>query len=74
MALTLALAAVGRLAADEQPPETGTFSPADSLAKARIGGHTATLLPDGRVLVIGGYDEWGHLAQAEVWEPAMGAP
>ncbi len=34
-------------------PQSGTFSPAGSLAKP-MWGHSATLLPDGRVLVIGG--------------------
>jgi hypothetical protein len=37
------------------------------LAHGRIG-HTATLLPDGRVLVIGGYDE----STAETWDPRTG--
>jgi hypothetical protein len=45
--LTLSLAAGGALAADEQTSQTGTFSPAGSLATAH-GGHTATLMPDGR--------------------------
>ena len=45
----------------------GTFTPAGSLVEARFG-HTATLLPDGRVLVVGGY-AYGALASAEVWDP-----
>lgn len=50
-------------------PSTETFGPAGSLAQARYG-HTATLLPDGRVLVVGGstFDISG-LALAEVWNP-----
>jgi hypothetical protein len=32
-------------------------------------GHTATLLPDGRVLVAGGY----FIASAELWDPEIGA-
>ncbi len=53
-------------------PDTGTFSATGSLAEARIG-HTATLLPDGRVLVIGGGSSSGWLGPAEIWDPATGA-
>ena len=46
-----------------------SFGPAGSLAEARVY-HTATLLPDGRVLVVGGEGvEREVLASAEVWEP-----
>ena len=53
-------------------PRTRSFSPTGSLAQARER-HTATLLADGRVLIVGGYS-WdsatGHtLASAEVWDP-----
>ena len=47
----------------------GAFSPAGSLSEARQY-HTATLLPDGRVFIVGGYDEDDILASAEVWNPA----
>jgi hypothetical protein len=38
------------------------------MAAARVG-HTATVLPDGRVLVVGGAGPEGEAAQAEVWDP-----
>lgn len=54
-------------------PRTGTWAATGSMADARAGG-TATLLPDGRVLVAGG---WGagelfgpKLASAELYDPA----
>ena len=51
-------------------PDTETFDPTGSLAVARRT-HTATALPDGRVLVVGGSEDdlSGLLGSAEVWEP-----
>ena len=49
-------------------PATGTFGPAGSLAGPAIL-HTATPLPDGRVLVIGGWDGDEYLASTEAWSP-----
>jgi hypothetical protein len=53
-------------------PSTGTFARTGSMTKARYE-HTATLLPDGRVLIAGGGDASGHLAlEAELYDPATG--
>jgi len=70
---TIALNAVP---AEVWDPATAAFNSAGPLIKARSG-HTATSLPDGRVLVVGGYayDEcdgycFHYIADAEVWDPA----
>ena len=49
-------------------PETAAFIETRSMAAARVG-HTATVLPDGRVLVVGGTGPDGDAAQAELWDP-----
>jgi hypothetical protein len=48
-------------------PQTGAFSSTGSMRTAREG-QTATLLPDGRVLIAGGSD----LASAELYDPRTG--
>ncbi|MBP1705894.1 MAG: Branched-chain amino acid transporter, amino acid-binding protein, partial [Chloroflexi bacterium] len=59
-------------AAEIYDPASGTFGPTGSLVTARYL-HTATLLPDGRVLITGGFDpEAGYLASAEIYDPANG--
>jgi hypothetical protein len=69
-ALRLALAGAVNLARDVMGAAAGTFTPTGSLAEGRCM-HTATLLPDGRVLVIGGMDaDIEFTATAEVWTPA----
>ena len=49
-------------------PATNVWTPAAPLTTARIG-HTATLLPDGRVLVTGG-DRLSGKATTELYDPA----
>jgi N-acetylneuraminic acid mutarotase len=51
-------------------PVTGIWTATGEMTHARTG-HTATLLPDGRVLVAGGYAP-GRLASAELYDPATG--
>jgi N-acetylneuraminic acid mutarotase len=53
-------------------PNTGTWSLTGSLNRATVF-HTATLLPDGKVLVIGGY-QWPptSLRSAELYDPSTG--
>ncbi len=56
-------------------PATGAFSPTGSMTEPRYGA-TATLLPDGRVLVVAGYKVEGEtleaLATAELFDPETG--
>jgi N-acetylneuraminic acid mutarotase len=53
-------------------PTVGYWVPAGNLITARYG-HTATLLPNGKVLVAGGNDTSGvALSSAELYDPATG--
>ncbi|HEX8698327.1 MAG TPA: kelch repeat-containing protein [Myxococcaceae bacterium] len=52
-------------------PASGTWSATAPMATAR-GGHTATLLSNGKVLVTGGYRGGTHFASAEMYDPASG--
>lgn len=54
------------VSAELYDPKSGTFSPTGSMGTARVG-HTATLLPDGRVLIAGGGDGSGTTASAELY-------
>src|SRR5262245_59678318 len=63
--LMLSLAAVGSVEA------SGSWSSTGGLSTARAN-HTATLLPDGRLLVSGGENAGGVLASAEIYAPYSG--
>jgi hypothetical protein len=52
-------------------PETDEFTDGGSMLTARSG-HTASLLPDGRVLIAGGTNSSGPLNAAEIFDPAAG--
>lgn len=64
----------GNLASAElYDPKTGKFSPTGSMAEGRNWA-TATLLSDGRVLIVGGLiDGTLTLSSAEVYDPATGS-
>ncbi len=51
-------------------PSSGSFTSTGSMSEARSG-HTATLLPSGKVLIVGG-DASGGSATADVYDPATG--
>ncbi len=54
-------------------PATGAFSLTGSLNEARFG-HTATPLPDGRVLITGGFSNSADsIASAEIYDPETGS-
>jgi Kelch motif/Galactose oxidase, central domain len=50
-------------------PDTSRFTPAGSMASKRDGAVSA-VLPDGRVLIAGGWDGTTNLRTAEVYDPA----
>ncbi len=66
------LSAIANVTAEVWDPDTGTFSMAGSMAEGRRS-LTATLLADGRVLVVGGSDAFQFPVSrdsAEIWDPA----
>lgn len=50
---------------------TGAFTPTGKMNSVRAG-HTATLLPNGKVLIVGGGNDSTPLATAEIFDPATG--
>lgn len=52
-------------------PETNSFSLTNDMNEPR-NGHTATLLPNGKVLIVGGWNQNGRTATAELYDPQTG--
>jgi hypothetical protein len=67
--------AFGYDSAELYDPATGASSQAGTMTTGRFG-HTATLLPDGTVLIAGsqrsGYDGASAISSAEIYDPATG--
>lgn len=52
-------------------PLTNTFMPTKDMNEPR-NGQTATLLPDGQVLLVGGWNQSGRTSTAELYDPQTG--
>jgi len=50
-------------------PDTGSFSPIAGTLQSARSLHTATLLPDGKVLIAGGFGTGGAIGAAELFDP-----
>ncbi len=61
----------GAATAELYDPETGVFARAGTLRVPRVG-HTATLLPNGKVLLAGGWSGRNPVNSAELYDPASG--
>jgi len=59
------------LTAEIYDPVNNSWAPTASMTIPRFG-HTATLLKNGLVLVVGGNDNVEHLASAEIYDPSTG--
>src|SRR5215467_897320 len=70
--LTKALALMALIGAATNEAKADSWASTGSLNTAR-GYHTATLLPNGKVLVAGGANGGPSLATVELYDPATGA-
>jgi N-acetylneuraminic acid mutarotase len=70
-AALLAIDLVAGTAISLQAQTSGTWAPTGSMKNDREG-HTATLLPNGQVLVAGGFDGTNYLTSAELYNPTTG--
>jgi WD40 repeat protein len=52
-------------------PVNNTFTPTSDMNEPR-NGHTSTLLPNGKVLLAGGWNQQGRTATAELYDPQTG--
>ncbi len=52
-------------------PAANTFTPTSDMKEPR-NGHTATLLPNGKVLLAGGWNQQGRTATVELFDPKTG--
>ncbi len=60
--------------AEVYDPVTGSWTATEPMVDSHGRGHTITLLPDGRVMVAGGYGDGDTiLASAELYDPATGS-
>lgn len=62
----------GGLAAELYDPVTKSFKLTGKMVQDRMGLETTTLLPDGRVLITGGYNPNSCIAEAELYDPMTG--
>ena len=70
--LALLAAAAAIVIGSWRQDSTLPTGPAGSLAVARGFGHAAVALPDGRVLVVGGWQGHRPVGSAELWDPVSG--
>ena len=62
------------VSAELYDPISGSWTATGNMVTARGGGYSVTVLPDGKVLVAGGFrsDGTGALASAELYDPGTG--